>query len=394
MPLSSIVGGIMNELWYVRIGPGHTIGPATAPQLRELAALGRVTAVHEISADNQSWQSVGDTTWLTTAHDEFSTSSGGTQQAVDASDLPQPLQSVAQSPAATPSALADTDSTGSLGPLVSVTWSDAIAAWWGPDRTAAAISLIAHTAVTCILATIVFTAETPEDRLTINGAFDDENLGAEPLQFTAAEVELDTPAEATSSLDATVAAVESSSTLPESTVRIPSVPSGELLSKETGQQETSSGSPRRGTRDAAAVGAAIDAKVNRAGGSTQKLLRFSLSWNTRDDLDVAVQTPSGNSVWYKNRAADGGRLDVDANVQGETMTPVENVVWNNAPQRAGYYTARVQYYAAKTSQSGPVNFTLVTYVHGVPEVHKGRLNGPGHIVLVHRVRYSRMKDEE
>ena len=135
--------------------------------------------------------------------------------------------------------------------------------------------------------------------------------------------------------------------------------------------------------------AAVDRMVGRAGGSTQKILRFSLSWNTTDDLDLGIETPSGNYVWYQNRTADGGTLDVDANVGGETRTPVENIVWAAAPEKNGVYTVNVQFYARHSFGSKPVDFTLVTYVNGKADVQKRQLRNPGHTLTVGRVRYTK-----
>jgi uncharacterized protein YfaP (DUF2135 family) len=63
-------------------------------------------------------------------------------------------------------------------------------------------------------------------------------------------------------------------------------------------------------------------------------LRVSLSWDTRTDLDLHVQTPSGAEVDYETPEAGGGELDVDDCVGGVCATlggpHVENVVFQSA----------------------------------------------------------------
>jgi hypothetical protein len=71
-------------------------------------------------------------------------------------------------------------------------------------------------------------------------------------------------------------------------------------------------------------------------------LRISLAFEIDTDLDLHVETPLGSEIYYGNRSADGGTLDVDQCVSScGTGSHVENVVFDdNAPP--GNYTVHVR----------------------------------------------------
>lgn len=90
----------------------------------------------------------------------------------------------------------------------------------------------------------------------------------------------------------------------------------------------------------------IKERVKRAGGNVDNaLLRISLSWFNRDDLDIHADTPHGH-VSFQHRA---GVLDVDMNIQGETRTPVENLSWSAARLIQGDYKVFVHQYRKRES---------------------------------------------
>lgn len=83
-------------------------------------------------------------------------------------------------------------------------------------------------------------------------------------------------------------------------------------------------------------------------------LRFSLAWTEDTDFDLHVKTPSGAEIYYSNRSADGGELDVDDCIGGSCVdqngTHVENVVFlDDAP--AGTYEYWVYNYSGSMSGS-------------------------------------------
>jgi hypothetical protein len=78
----------------------------------------------------------------------------------------------------------------------------------------------------------------------------------------------------------------------------------------------------------------------------QGLLRVTLSWTALSDFDLHVRTPAGHEVFYSNRTADGGKLDVDDCRGGTCLNPnkhVENIFFaTEAPP--GEYEAWVVNY--------------------------------------------------
>jgi len=110
-------------------------------------------------------------------------------------------------------------------------------------------------------------------------------------------------------------------------------------------------------------------------------VQVTLTWSTTADLDLHVLEPNGTEIYYGNRTADGGTLDVDSNggCSNTTTSPVENVFWANTPA-SGTYTAKVEYYegCAGTGGTGPQNFTITVKINGsVVLQQNGTINNPG-----------------
>lgn len=90
-------------------------------------------------------------------------------------------------------------------------------------------------------------------------------------------------------------------------------------------------------------------KVKMAGGDVEGELRISLGWETRDDLDLAVNEPdNGDCIYYGNRSrssALGGKLDVDANATTTVPDPVENIIYRDKDRMvSGIYKVRIHNY--------------------------------------------------
>lgn len=73
----------------------------------------------------------------------------------------------------------------------------------------------------------------------------------------------------------------------------------------------------------------IKERVKAAGGRVEGALRVSLSWSNSDDLDLHLHGPKSSHIWYRDRVANGARLDLDMNGMDkhDANNPVENIIW-------------------------------------------------------------------
>jgi hypothetical protein len=98
-------------------------------------------------------------------------------------------------------------------------------------------------------------------------------------------------------------------------------------------------------------------------------LRFRLSWDETVDLDLHVLTPQGSEIFYQNRFADGGTLDVDDTDGGDGS--FETVVFDQTA--SGEYAAFVEFLFG----DAPAEFELVAYLGGRPvETLTGTIEPP------------------
>jgi hypothetical protein len=107
-------------------------------------------------------------------------------------------------------------------------------------------------------------------------------------------------------------------------------------------------------------------------------LRFSLAWTENVDLDIHVETPNGSHIYYGNRSADGGNLDVDDCVGGGCNNPegthVENVFFDESAE-PGTYVYWAHYFGGG---SAAADYELVVAVDGNEQRSMGgTLSSPG-----------------
>ncbi len=114
------------------------------------------------------------------------------------------------------------------------------------------------------------------------------------------------------------------------------------------------------------IDAEIAQRVRAAGGQYDDVdVRVSLIWNTRDDLDLHVIAPSGEEIWFNQKVSQcGGALDVDRNVRGETLKPVENVRWPKGIAPQGEYQVIVQNYGFHEKAQAPIDYRVELEVNG------------------------------
>jgi hypothetical protein len=94
-------------------------------------------------------------------------------------------------------------------------------------------------------------------------------------------------------------------------------------------------------------------------------LNFALLWENTNDLDLHVETPSGEILFFGKSVIGEGRLDSDKNVrQGLTENAIENIRWEkDAPE--GTYKIYVSLYTNRSSLgSASTDFQLVVHQKG------------------------------
>jgi hypothetical protein len=104
-------------------------------------------------------------------------------------------------------------------------------------------------------------------------------------------------------------------------------------------------------------------------------VQVSLAWDNINDIDLHVQAPSGEVIYFRNRnSACGGELDVDMNAGGaRSEEPIENVYWplNTAPR--GKYKVLAHHYA-NHGAADPTEFRVAVKNGGEVKYYKGKLD--------------------
>ncbi len=105
-------------------------------------------------------------------------------------------------------------------------------------------------------------------------------------------------------------------------------------------------------------GTEFSARLAREGAKSGDV-RVSLLWNNRNDLDLHVVTPLGEEIYYGATSdTSGGMLDVDMNVSGETIKPVENIFWGKDQAPTGTYRVFVENYSFNEERHEPYGFQV------------------------------------
>lgn len=112
--------------------------------------------------------------------------------------------------------------------------------------------------------------------------------------------------------------------------------------------------------------------VNNAGSD----MSVTLSWNNYNDLDLIVQEPNGNNIFFKKkRSGTQGQLNVDANASNNTRTdrPVENIKWPIGKAPLGQYKVIVMFYKRSPDEeiSGRTPYKVRMSYGGQDEVFSG-----------------------
>lgn len=102
----------------------------------------------------------------------------------------------------------------------------------------------------------------------------------------------------------------------------------------------------------------LEQRLQREGAQTGEIA-VSLSWDGPADLDLIVECPGGERVFWRRTAACGGTLDVDMNFRDRRSdAPVENVFWPNGAASPGRYRVAVEYPGRNNETRSEVPFTV------------------------------------
>jgi len=110
----------------------------------------------------------------------------------------------------------------------------------------------------------------------------------------------------------------------------------------------------------------IAERVKSAGGNVKGVLRCSLAWFNKDDLDIHMNEPNGKHIYYRSKSStSSGNLDVDANAGTRHIrNAVENISYSSkAKMREGDYVVSVHNYSKR--ESIDVGFELEVEYDGV-----------------------------
>ncbi len=106
-------------------------------------------------------------------------------------------------------------------------------------------------------------------------------------------------------------------------------------------------------------------------------VQVTLSWQAFADIDLYVEDPAGDVVYYDNDyVTSGGQLDRDNTCGDFIQGQPENIFWPQEGAPSGTYKVSVHYYG-DCENTGPVAWTVRTVVGGQVQTYNGTLSGEG-----------------
>ena len=130
-------------------------------------------------------------------------------------------------------------------------------------------------------------------------------------------------------------------------------------------------------------GTLVDNVISR-GGHTGKI-SISTMWNRFDDVDLHCETPGDAHIYYGNKTAGGGQLDVDANAGGQRiLDPVENIYFENP--RNGHYKVYLNEFADRSDDSA--SYLVRIDVDGEVREFRGTIDTTGTNIPIYEFDYN------
>ncbi len=111
-----------------------------------------------------------------------------------------------------------------------------------------------------------------------------------------------------------------------------------------------------------------------AAGAGSGDITVSMAWDSWDDLDLHMETPDGSHIYYSNKTAGGGILDVDMNAGSERrLDPVENIYFA-APEN-GHYKVWIRDFSDRSDDSA--SYLVRVTIGGQSQEFRGTIDGTG-----------------
>lgn len=102
-------------------------------------------------------------------------------------------------------------------------------------------------------------------------------------------------------------------------------------------------------------------------------IQVTMTWDTPSDIDLYVQDPPGEWVWFKNKnSSSGGRLDIDdMNGYGP-----ENIYWGKSKVPAGTFRVVIENFAGV-----PTNYYILVQAFGNIKQYEGTIQQKQEITI-------------
>ncbi len=114
-------------------------------------------------------------------------------------------------------------------------------------------------------------------------------------------------------------------------------------------------------------------------------ITVSTMWNRYDDVDLHVIAPGDHHIYYSNKTAGGGRLDVDANAGGQRiLDPVENIYFDTPAN--GHYKVYLNQYRDRSDDSA--SYIVRVDVDGEVREFTGTIDGTGTDIPIYEFDYN------
>ncbi|MBR1833175.1 MAG: zinc-ribbon domain-containing protein, partial [Ruminiclostridium sp.] len=114
-------------------------------------------------------------------------------------------------------------------------------------------------------------------------------------------------------------------------------------------------------------------------------ITLSTMWNRFDDVDLHCEAPGDAHIYYGNKTAGGGQLDVDANAGGQRiLDPVENIYFENP--RNGHYKVYLNQFADRSDDSA--SYLVRVDVDGEVREFSGTIDTTGTNVPIYEFDYN------